>query len=354
MNSSVLWVFLIAAWVFILLPMVLRGRPQPRKSTEAAQNTRLLHRGGDHTVRRPAAGRHPSAPERVRSATATATVKRAVIDAPGIGKTVIEETIVVAKNVSLSGDEADLDVTDVIDAVEVVDAAGDSEVVAADEAVADETAVDETAADADTDDEVTEVLDVVADETDVVEPDAIEADGTDADEPLDEVDEPIAPRAVPRELRGRGGMTREVADAREARRYTQRRLTALGLAVATIAALVGCFVWQPYGFVAFGMMAALVGLYLFFLRRTAIAEEQYRAQRAERLRRHAREDEQLRRREAEQLPVKTAAPTRRRPGGLIVLEFDDEDPAFDHLPTYDYAVATGAAPEVGDDYRRAV
>ena len=51
MPTSVLWVTLIAVWLFVLIPMVLRGRPQARKTTAAAANTRLVHRGGSSRTR---------------------------------------------------------------------------------------------------------------------------------------------------------------------------------------------------------------------------------------------------------------------------------------------------------------
>ena len=67
---------------------------------------------------------------------------------------------------------------------------------------------------------------------------------------------------------------------------------------------------------------------------------------AARLRRHAAEDERLRREQERDLAVRPempASPVRRRPGGMVVLELDDEDPSFDHLPTYDFAMfAQGA------------
>ena len=79
MPTSVLWVCLVAVWLFVLVPMVIKGRPQMKKSTDAAKATRLLHRGGTRTrtARRRASGAHPHDPswksERVssrRSATA--------------------------------------------------------------------------------------------------------------------------------------------------------------------------------------------------------------------------------------------------------------------------------------------
>ncbi len=459
MNSSVLWIFLIAAWLFILLPMVLRGRPQAR-TTDAVRNTRLLHRGGETTARRRVAGRHPSDPDYVRTprtaakpaaaktaAATTAAAKTAAAKTAAattgaaknsggtsvsVQRVVIEETVVVTRN--LSGETpsdhavADDSVADhsaadqsragassaeataaaatavgetavvdgavvdgaVVDGAVVDSSVPDGEATDVLEPVADESgeglAADEAAAPhadvatgdataADPADAATEVIEVIADDTadatDESENGEYEsgeyesgeyeyededfeaedlADESDLEDPADEP----APRTVPRALRGRGGVTREVVDAREARRYRERRLTAGALATLLAASIVACFFWQPYGYLATATVLVLTGLYLFFLRRTAVAEQRFRTQRAARLQRHATQDERLRRAEAEQLPItRPVAPGRRRPGGLVVLDFDDEDPAFDHLPTYDYAGAVGGAP-VEDEYRRAV
>ena len=65
MPNSVLWVCLVVVWLFVLVPMVIKGRPQMRKSTEAARMTRLLHRGGTKTrtsTARRSAGAHPQDP----------------------------------------------------------------------------------------------------------------------------------------------------------------------------------------------------------------------------------------------------------------------------------------------------
>ena len=50
MPNSVLWVCLVAVWLFVLVPMVIKGRPQMLKSTDIARATRLLHRGGTKTA----------------------------------------------------------------------------------------------------------------------------------------------------------------------------------------------------------------------------------------------------------------------------------------------------------------
>ena len=79
MPNSVLWVCLVAVWLFVLVPMVIKGRPQILKSTDAARKTRLLHRGGSRATtatknRRRSSARHPHDPSwksSRRSATAT-------------------------------------------------------------------------------------------------------------------------------------------------------------------------------------------------------------------------------------------------------------------------------------------
>lgn len=360
MNSSVLWIFLIVAWLFILLPMVLRGRPEVRKTTEAAANTRLLHRGGERAaVRRRAAGRHPSNPDYVRKRART----EAVLQRP-----VIEETAVESTDVTPEDAEDPTEVTDVIDAVdadEIIDAeAVDLDDDHGEDADADLDEDDETDDDLDAEDESAELDDELDDDDLHAEDETEDLDAEDdtedldAEDDADEIDElddledarPAGPK--PRELRGRAFTPDTIAE-RDARRYRERQRTAAGLTVATVLAIASCFFWQPYGFLATAVMVVLSGLYLFFLRRTAIAEQQHRAQRAARLRRHAAEDERLRREQEEAIPVRRGAPALRRPGGMIVLELDDEDPAFDHLPTYDFGYAAGAEP-VDSEYRHAV
>lgn len=374
MNSSVLWIFLIVAWLFILLPMVLRGRPEVRKTTQAAANTRLLHRGGQRAaVVHRSAGRHPSNPDYVRKPARTEpTLKRAVLEETPMDEAVNDKAVadeilaeevvaeeilaeeIVAEEV-IAGDgvaeETAAEVTDVLDAVE-----------APDDDILDVETVEEPA-DADAElDEADDLDDEYEDDADVGELDDEDLDDEldelddvdDLDDELDDVEDDevqARPAAKPRELRGRAYAPEAIAE-RDAHRYRERQRIVAGLTVATVLAIASCFFWQPYGFLATGVMVVLSGLYLYFLRRTALAEQQYRAQRNARLRRHAAEDERLRREQAEDVALRPAAPVRRRPGGMVVLEIDDEDPSFDHLPTYDFEYAEDAP--VTDDYRYAV
>ncbi|MBJ7290964.1 MAG: hypothetical protein JHC79_18815, partial [Williamsia sp.] len=62
MPNSVLWVCLVAIWLFVLVPMVIKGRPEVRKRTEATLATRVINRGGramSKASSKVARGRHP-------------------------------------------------------------------------------------------------------------------------------------------------------------------------------------------------------------------------------------------------------------------------------------------------------
>lgn len=52
-SSSIIWIALVAVWLFVLVPMLVSRRPRIRQTTDAALATRVLLRGG---ARRPARG----------------------------------------------------------------------------------------------------------------------------------------------------------------------------------------------------------------------------------------------------------------------------------------------------------
>ncbi|WP_137723506.1 gephyrin-like molybdotransferase receptor GlpR [Prescottella subtropica] len=52
-SSSIIWIALVAVWLFVLVPMLVSRRPRIRQTTDAALATRVLFRGG---ARRPARG----------------------------------------------------------------------------------------------------------------------------------------------------------------------------------------------------------------------------------------------------------------------------------------------------------
>lgn len=61
-SSSIIWIALVAVWLFVLVPMLVSKRPRIRQTTDAALATRVLFRGGaTRTTRGPAVG-HRSDP----------------------------------------------------------------------------------------------------------------------------------------------------------------------------------------------------------------------------------------------------------------------------------------------------
>lgn len=390
MPTSVLWVTLIALWLFVLVPMVLRGRPQARKTTAAAANTRLVHRGGAErksasrtatrarAAQRAAAKADEHAEERRRKAReAKAAIEEAADEVELTEDEVIEDEVI--------EDEQLVDEAEFVDEAELVDEAErDDETELSDEAERDDEAetVEETLAE-ETDDaeeaaaddvdvvsavELTDQIPVVQDdvvdldeaqaaraadqlpETDELDDEDFEEDAEyedaeyedaeyddyEGDEEAAEYEDDPAEEPTPRELRGRGGYGPNRVAEREAMQYRERQRMVIAFGVLTIAAIVSAFFFQPWGIAfACGMVAAFA-TYLTLLRRAVRHEHMRQAQRAARRRRQEQEEARLRSRQAE--PTYVEPPARlRRPGGAIVLEIDDEDPAFDHLPTYDFA-----------------
>lgn len=165
------------------------------------------------------------------------------------------------------------------------------------------------------------------------EVDELDADDVAADEALTEEVAPVSRAEVERieefdgPSRRRGGFDPE-NDARlsEARFRFRQRVT-LALGVLAVVALGAGLMNVPFAWYALGALAiALVG-YLTYLRRTVRIETEIRRRRTARLERARRERE----REAE---VVDGVPAHLRRGGCVVMEIDDEDPAFDHLPRY--------------------
>ena len=133
--------------------------------------------------------------------------------------------------------------------------------------------------------------------------------------------------------RGRGGFDPEAdAIAREARySFRQRMMLALvfaSLMSAALAVILSSTVWW---LTAASVLA--LGGYLAYLRRQVRIEQEIRRRRTQRLQRsrlgvESRSDDELR-----------LVPARLRRPGAVVMETDDEDPAFDHLDHYEEAEA---------------
>ncbi|MDY0114428.1 MAG: hypothetical protein RBS21_09150, partial [Corynebacterium sp.] len=188
-----------------------------------------------------------------------------------------------------------------------------------DDAAADTTAADEADLDADAD-----AADALA-ESDETDEDAHD-DFAEFDDTLTDDDLAFAERR-----RGRGGFD-PVSDARYAEtRFARRRRSVGVLALFIILGVIlGAFVggwtwWLPLA------GAGLMVLYLVYLRRTVLAENELRARRIRRMK-MARLG--VRNSEDEELGI----PERLRRPGAVVVELDDEDPDFADLPysTYEF------------------
>ena len=390
MPNSLLWVCLVAIWLFVLVPMVVKSRPTVRKTSDAALATRVLHRGGRtiaKTKRRMASGRHPhdaewEPPVReyrkvVAKSGGTATAVKdpdvdvvevdqevGVVDteAPEVEKTPVMKKVAVeadSKAVPVDAEaedevEAEADTEVSVDA-EVVDEADDVET-AEDDAVAE--VEDDSEAEGDEDTEEAELDDSELDEADLEDAeygedddyeDAAEYDDDHVVEDEDTAGEVAEDNSARRTHRG--GFDPEADRERSDKRYRFRqRVMALLGGLALVSMFAGVMVGTA-GWVAAGLLvAALIG-YMSFLRRAVRNEQRIYQQRMRRLARARREEEA--RRAHPEVDPRADIPARLRRPGAIVLEIDDEDPIFDHLPRY-VPASRLADMDRHDSYRRVV
>ncbi len=248
MPNSLLWIGLVAVWLFVLVPMLVTKRPRIRQTTDAALATRVLHRGDDEPLapRGPATGHRTDPhwrPSRERTHRyAEDRMSTQIDDHP----------------------EADI--------------------------------------------------------------------GIESDEYPPESDAP------PPRRRGRGGFDPQADAEASAARYEIRQRSVLGLLIAAImtaalALIVSPIMWWLCGLASVG----LVG-YLFYLRSQVRLEQEIRRRRLARMHRSRREGRDEYRDGVELY----------RPGAMVV-DLDDEDPAFEHLDRYDdYYYADGY--DEPDDY----
>jgi hypothetical protein len=386
MPNSLLWVCLVAIWLFVLVPMVVKSRPTVRKTTDAAMSTRVLYRGGRaiaKTRRRMAAGRHPHDPdweppvrEYRKTTRATATtdavdVEDATTAKVAAGKS--EPASVSVKNVAAPSqtktvDNSDGDVDGTTDDKTDVVEAADLESSDLRDAVAER--VDEDADRDDQDFEDAELEDAELEDAEVGDADHDDAENnadyedaeledadyedadydddlTDEDISADEATDQAEQDEVARRAR-RGGFDPEADRERSDKRYRfrQRVMAVLGvLALLGIAA--GFFLGSVGWIIAAVTVVALVG-YLAFLRRAVRNEQRIRRQRMQRLARAKRQEEE--RRAHPEADPRAEVPRRLRRPGAIVLEIDDEDPIFDHLPRFEHREEVVREPS----YRRVV
>lgn len=369
--QTLLWVGLIVAWLVVLVPMLAARHPRVNQVSDATLKTRLLHRGGSATraVRRRIRPAATVADDRVDEAEfpEDEDAERLVGDLPADedaeahayvdsdvddlhGSSPMDGDTTPIPTVERAAMRAKASIVDLdAPAVEVPapDAAASVDTAAAPESdpivrrvtapVAQAAEADPVAEDLEPAEPMSELVDEPADESLVEEPaDAELADADAADDQLTEEIVPATrPKAEPTEIdargdgpqRRRGGYDPE-NDARltEARFRFRQRVT-LALGVLAVVALGAGLMNVPFAWYGLGAVVLALAVYLTYLRRTVRIEAEIRRRRTARLERARRERE----REAE---VLDGVPAHLRRGGCVVMEIDDEDPAFDHLPRY--------------------
>lgn len=341
MPSSLIWIALIAGWILVLFPMVSGSRTPVARTGAATEETRVLHRGGKaRPVRRGPALGHLSDPEWQPSPEEEHA--RRFVPTVNDPKTAPVE-------VEMDSDTTDSEEslaavpTEALDAVvvgEEIDAAadtsapeGDAESAEGDAESADEVVAD--LAEDSADDSAEGIAEDLAE--DPAAPDPVETVGNAADEvtavevgeAVDEVSSEGRLRdGVPVHRPGRGGFDPEADNVARAIRYRNRQRTMLGLAGLTVVSILASFLFSTlfvWGAVTFGL---LLGAYLYYLRRQVRIEHQIRQRRMARLQRSRRAAVAVRR-------AAHTVPGEARRYGAVVLECDDEDPAFEHLPHYE-------------------
>ncbi|MRH86883.1 hypothetical protein GFY24_05265 [Nocardia sp. SYP-A9097] len=373
MPNSILWIGLVVLWVFVLFPMLAGRHPRIRQHTDAALNTRVLHRGDTErrTRKGPATG-HDTDPDYVP------VRRKHHHDDPEDRMTRSDDST------RAESDDEDFD-TDRERDTESADSARGEAVVTeqAEVVVGDDTVV---SADAETVESESESGTAESEIDEQTEHDAETGAGftedrsEDALDTADDADEPPARKrsrgAAPQRARvpalreddesdeddpdfvpsrrGRGGYDPEADAIARAARYTFRQRAVLGLVLSTLifaggAVAISAAMW----WLAALSGAVLVG-YLAYLRRQVQLEEDIRRRRTARLSRSRSEDaDDVTEAEPEQArPDREETRTQLR--RAVLVEPDDEDPLFEHLELFDAATARAARERAAGRVRRAV
>ena len=392
MSSSLLIILLVVVWLFVLAPMLIRSRNPIRRTGDALAQTRTLYSGGSGRLV-PTRGRAAGDPTQVEA-------EDSVFGLPsGAGATdaelldtetwehLLEQTLrreaagrrgeavrraMEERRAAATGDQASEEITSEIPAVVVSDdhdsvGAVDS-VDSVDERTASAVAVevgDVRAAGVDRDGAAADVSATGAqDETRqpvVVDGELVEgpegqrtATSADHEEDAAGIDEeavlthrgrrrPAEPEVeltdadldFAERRRGRGAYDPMADRLAAQQRAHARQRTALILVALSVVAVITALLTVPAVWWFAGGSVLLLVAYLTYLRRQVRLEESLRRRRVERMRRarlgvESREDDEL-----------SIVPPRLRRPGAVVLEIDDEDPAFDVLDTVDEGLDSG-------------
>jgi hypothetical protein len=320
--QSLLWISLVVLWLFVLVPMLISKRDAVRRTSDVALSTRVLNTGrAARLLRRgrPAAG-HRSDPDWQPSADELdddldderheESGERSVVRAAAV------ET-------EMDTEPEYLDV-DVVDEDSGALPIGQSDLVE-EEAEEPEDQTDELPLDFGETPETEEPEDEYEPEPDGTDDEYEYVDDSSGLEAPSDTDLQLAESMSAARRRRYESKTSAAVTARKYK-FRKRMLTVLTL--VTIAAAVAAVTLTPVAWWACGSIGAVTLLYLAYLRRQTRIEERLRRRRAQRMARSRLGVENTDDREFDVVPSRL-----RRPGS-VVLEIDDEDPAFEHL---DYA-----------------
>lgn len=322
--QSLLWISLVVLWLFVLVPMLISKRDAVRRTSDVALATRvlnsttsarLLKRGG------PASG-HRSDPDwRPSEDDLDETFDD---DDYEDDEEEPQETVVLAAPVVADAEPEYLDV--------VEGPAGALPVgVAASDATAAESAeltlIFEEPEDEDVD---TAIYEVATDEYE--EASDGEADGTsDEYEYVEDSSGLEAPAESDLRIADKMMAARRrrydpaKAAAISARKYKFRKRMLAVMTLAILGSAAAAYFLAPWAWYVCGSVAAVTLLYLGYLRRQTRIEERLRRRRLQRMARSRLGVENTEDGDLDLVPARL-----RRPGS-VVLEIDDEDPAFEHL-----------------------
>ena len=382
MSGSLSSVILIAVvWLLLLTPLFLRRHQPVRRTSKALSETRVLHEGGTgierpHRRPLPAESLYHADPDEDIELVDAEPEQVLIDDTPDAAERAVPTRVIDGEVVGYrplddedTGEFPPVEVDSDDDVVAVRELGGEVTVVVAEDGGGDaEDAERVEDADGAADAEDTEDADATADTEDTE--DAEDADGTADDRPdfaavpvayfrggdtdvsvgtddtvveragLPAVREPEQPEELTDEdlayaaaHRGRGFYDPVTSQQLAERRQTRRRRTLAGLGVLLVLAVVGGVFVGGAAWAAVVVMAALTGVYLYYLRRQTVEEQELRHRRIARMRRaragvRSTDDSEL------------GVPDRLLRPGAVALEIDDDAPEFAALPVGDY---------VGDD-----
>lgn len=355
--QSLLWISLVVLWLFVLVPMLINKRDTVRRTSDVALSTRVLNGGKSRLLRRngPAAG-HRSDPDWRSDTTLDdefqeyeaedyeQAVRQAVREAEEVRVRSHTRTVMVVASVTEEtsgqpGGHSDGDGEDYLD-VDVVEEDSGALPAGVQESLFEETAepVSQLAAES--------VSGPVADpvEEPVSEPVGDESDDEsgvgDTYEYVDDTSgleaeldaDDVAP--VPSGASRRRRMESTTAAAVSARKYRFRKRVLMAMAAALVASAAVSVTVSSDLWWACGAVAAVMVLYLAYLRRQTRIEEQVRRRRQQRMARMRAAEEGV---DSWVADRGVDVPSRLNRPGAVVLDIDDEDPVFEHLDEVAYS-----------------